>query len=114
MFFAAGPLEASVANRSLGFEVPPEKRGMIGYGSFATVMDTLKKAVTAKTFVAGDQFTTADVYVGAHIGWSLQFGSIEKRQAFIDYVEKVTARPAYQRARALQRRAPYMAHAGSL
>lgn len=105
MFFAAGPLEAAVSNRSLGFEVPPEKRGMIGYGSFATVMDTLEKAVTAHPYVAGDSFTAADVYVGAHIGWGLQFGSIEKRQAFVDYFERLSQRPAHQRARELDDKA---------
>ena len=36
MFFAAGPLEAAATNRSLGLEVPDEKRGMVGYGSFET------------------------------------------------------------------------------
>lgn len=101
MFFAAGPLEAAVSNRALGFEVPPEKRGMIGYGSFEDVMNTLEKAVSANPFITGEQFTAADVYVGSHIGWGLQFGSIEKRPAFADYLQRVTDRPAAARARQL-------------
>ena len=32
MFFAAGPVEAAVSNKSLGFDVPQERRGMVGYG----------------------------------------------------------------------------------
>ncbi|GEO83168.1 MULTISPECIES: glutathione S-transferase family protein [Alphaproteobacteria] len=99
LFFAAGPLEAAVSNRSLGFEVPDERRRMIGYGSFEDVMDTLEIAVTTNPFVAGQAFTAADVYVGSHIGWGLQFGSIDKRPAFVDYLERVTDRPAYRQAK---------------
>lgn len=99
LFFAAGPLEAAVSNRSLGFEVPDERRRMIGYGSFQDVMDTLEIAVSTNPFVAGQAFTAADVYVGSHIAWGLQFGSIEKRQAFVDYLARVSDRPAFQRAK---------------
>ncbi len=100
LFFAAGPLEAAVSNRSLGFEVPDERRRMIGYGSFQDVMDTLEIAVSTNPFVAGQAFTAADVYVGSHIAWGLQFGSIEKRPAFVDYLARVSDRPAFQRAKA--------------
>lgn len=99
LFFAAGPLEAAVSNRSLGFEVPDERRRMIGYGSFEDVMDTLEIAVSTNPFVAGHAFTAADVYVGSHVSWGLQFGSIEKRPAFEAYLARVTDRPAFRRAK---------------
>lgn len=98
MFFAAGPLEAAVTNRSLGFEVPAEKTRMAGYGTYADVMDTLEKAVSANAFIAGDRFSAADVYVGSHIAWGLNFGSIDKRPAFVDYFGRVSDRDAYRRA----------------
>lgn len=101
LFFAAGPLEASVTNRSLGVEPPAERQRMVGYGSFAQVMDALEKAVTASPYVAGERFSAADVYVGAHIGWGLQFGSIERRPAFEDYYARVSDREALRRAEAL-------------
>jgi glutathione S-transferase len=62
------------------------------------VMNTLEKAVKGKRYIAGDRFSAADVYVGAHIGWGLQFGSIEKRPAFADYYKRVSDRPAARRA----------------
>lgn len=99
MFFAAGPLEAAVTNRTFGFEPPPERRGMVGYGSFVDVMDTLESAVAGREYIAGDRFTAADVYVGSHIGWGLQFGSIDRRPAFERYWELIGARPALPRAR---------------
>ena len=98
LFFAAGPVEAAVINRFLGFEVPADKEAMIGYGTFAAVMDTLESAVAGGCYVAGERFTAADVYVGSHIGWGLQMGSIEKRSAFYEYWARLADRDAYLRA----------------
>jgi glutathione S-transferase len=98
MFFAAGPLEASVTNRALGFEIPAERLRMAGCGGFGDVMKTLEYAVSRSPYIAGERFTAADVYVGSHIGWGLGFGSVEKRQAFVDYFERISKRDAYQRA----------------
>lgn len=99
MFYAAGPFEAAVTNRSLNVEVPPERKGMVGYGSFEDVMNALEYAVTRTEFIAGDKFSAADVYFGSSIGWGLMFGSIEKRPAFQDYFGRLASRPAAVRAR---------------
>ena len=101
LFFAAGPLEAAVTAKALGLLAPPEKRGMAGYGTFETTVDTLEAAVAGREFVAGEHFTAADVYVGSQIGWGLMFGTIDKRKAFADYVGRLRARPAAQRASAM-------------
>ncbi len=50
LFFAAGPLEAAVTNKALGFQVAPEQSRMAGYGSYADVMDTLEQAVSKHAF----------------------------------------------------------------
>lgn len=101
MFFAAGPVEAAVSNKALGFEVPPDRQGMIGYGSYQDVLDTLQKAVSGRAYIAADYFTAADVYVGAHLSWGMQFGSIEERPGFREYMERMTSRPAAVRANEL-------------
>jgi glutathione S-transferase len=99
MFFAAGPVEAAVSNRSLGFDVPQERRGMVGYGSLDEVVAALERAVSQSEYIAGDRFTAADVYVGSQIGWGMMFGTIEKRPAFQQYWARIAARPAAIRAR---------------
>ncbi|MCB9624925.1 MAG: glutathione S-transferase family protein [Sandaracinus sp.] len=101
MFFAAGPVEAAVTNRSMGWEVPPEKRGHMGYGNFASVMDTLVYATTRSEYLAGDRFTAVDVYLGSQIGWGLQFGTMEKRPELEAYFARLAARPAFARAKAM-------------
>jgi glutathione S-transferase len=98
LFFAAGPLEAAVTNKALGFEVPAGRERMTGYGSFASVVDSLEVAVSAVEFLAGDRFSAADVYLGSQIGFGLRFGSIEKRPAFEAYWDRIATRPAAIRA----------------
>jgi glutathione S-transferase len=98
LFFAAGPLEAAASNHALGFEPPAERQRMMGYGTYKATIDTLEKAVSAKPYLAGDSFSAADVYVGSHIAWGMQFGTIEKRKAFEDYWARLEQRPAHLRA----------------
>jgi glutathione S-transferase len=98
MFFAAGPIDAAVTNKSLGFEVKPEAERMAGYGNMATVLDTMEAAVSKTPYIAGDTFTAADVFFGSQIGWGMQFGSIERRPAFEDYWNRISSRPAQKRA----------------
>jgi glutathione S-transferase len=99
LFFAAGPIEAAASNKAMGFVVPPEAEGRMGYGRFEDVMTTLEAAVADGDYLVGRSFSAADVYVGSHIGFGMQFGIIEKRPAFERYWERLAARPAAARAR---------------
>jgi glutathione S-transferase len=99
LFFGAGPVEAAVTARSLGFEPKPEQKRMAGFGSLADTLNALETAVTGREYLAGDMFSAADVYTGSQIGWGMQFGSIDKRPAFTAYWERISARPAAVRAR---------------
>jgi len=101
LFFGAGPLEAATTNQALGVTVPVERRGMVGYGSLVTVVDTLERWVSEHEFLAGGHFSAADVYLGSQIGWGMQFGTIEKRPALAQYVGRILMRPAAQRAKAI-------------
>ena len=112
LFFAAGPIEAAVTNRMFGLTVPEDKESMVGYGNFATVMDTLEKAVEGGGYVAGETFSAADVYVGSHIGWGMQYDTIDKRPAFEAYWARLSGREAYQRANALDDAAANAAEKG--
>ena len=98
LFFAAGPLEAALSNRMLGFVVPDERKPMVGYGPMEDMLAALEKAVAGE-YLVGNSFTAADVYVGSHIGFGMQFGTMEKRPAFERYWQRLAARPAAQRAR---------------
>jgi glutathione S-transferase len=101
LFFAAGPVEAAISNKALGFVVPSERERMMGYGRIEHVMSALETALSRSDYLTGDDFTAADLYVGSALGFGMMFGTIEKRPPFERYWERVSARPAYKRAKEL-------------
>jgi len=101
LFFCAGPYEAAASNKALGFVVPPERERMIGYGNIGKVLSTLEAAVSSGDYLVGNSFTAADLYVGSQIGFGLMFGTLDPRPAFERYWQRMSARPAFQRAKQL-------------
>ena len=101
LFFGAGPVEAATSNKALGFVVPPDRERMIGYGNITRVLSTLEAALLRANYLAGDSFTAADLYIGAQIGFGIMFGTLEKRPVFDQYWTRISARPAYLRAKQL-------------
>jgi len=98
LFFTAGPIEAAVTDRNVFGEAPEDKKRMLGYGCYEDAIDALSFAVKANPYIAGQRFTAADVYVGAQIGWGMQFGTIDKREEFAAYFERLSQRDAFKRA----------------
>ena len=99
LFFGAGPVEAAVVNKALGFDVPADKKMMVGYGSYDDMVDVLDRAVGEHEYLAGGKFSAADLYVGSQIGWGTQFGTLPKRPNFDAYLARIMGRPAAKRAR---------------
>jgi glutathione S-transferase len=98
LFFAAGPLEAATSNKALGFVVPAGRERMMGYGSYELVLEVLEGVLSATDYLVGGRFSAADLYLGAHLGFGMQFGTIERRPAFERYWSRLAERPAKQRA----------------
>ena len=101
LFFAAGPLEAAITDRSLKVAVSEKQERMVGYGNYERTVDVLTKAVNSAPYLAGDSFSAADVYVGSQILWGMQFGTLPKRPEFEEYTQKLVERPAYKTAKAI-------------
>ncbi len=101
LFFCAGPVEAAATDKTLGAApATPQQEGMAGYGTLDRVVETLANRLAASVYVAGDAFTAADVYVGAHVGWGMMFGTLPERPEFQAYWDRVSDREAYRRAKA--------------
>ena len=77
---------------------------MVGYGRYDLVLNTLADAVSRADYLVGNRFSAADVYVGAHLGFGMQFGTIGKRPAFERYWQRLSSRPAAVRAREIDDR----------
>lgn len=100
-FFAAGPVEQAIVSRALKFEPSPEQEGMAGWGNFDRTIGTLDGHLSGTTWVCGNRFTMADVYVGSAVDWGLNFGILPPLPSFAAYAERCQARPAYKAAKAI-------------
>jgi glutathione S-transferase len=101
MFFAAGPIEAAVSNKAMGWEPTPERERMFGYGNFDRAIGVIDALLSTRDYVCGNRFTAADVYVGSQLIFPMQFGLIEKRDTFTRYADRLQSRDAYKRAGAI-------------
>lgn len=101
VMFGAGPVETAVTSRALGLLAPADKRGLVGYGDFESVIKVLEARVSESPYLAGERFTAADVYTGSQIGWGLQFATMPDLPAFRSYWDRIKDRPARLRAAAL-------------
>ena len=101
MFFGAGPLEQAIINHAMKWESPEDKQAMLGYGSYELAVETLAGWLADRDFVCGDRFTAADVYVGAQVDWGQAFGTLPPHPVFAAYAERLRARPAYERGKAI-------------
>lgn len=98
LFYGAGCVEPSALLRALKFDITPERGRMVGFGTHERMLSVLEGAVSGDGWLAGPQFSAADIYTGSQILWGMQFGTIDDRPAFTAYAERLTAREAYQRA----------------
>jgi len=99
LFFGPGCFEAAVIDRAAPRKEPP-RRAMLGYGDFDTAMNVVAKAVEKGPWLLGEQFTAADIVIGANVRWGMQFKLVPERKEFLDYAARIAARSAAQRAEA--------------
>jgi glutathione S-transferase len=99
LFFGPSCIEPAIIDRAAPRK-EAARRGMLGYGDFDTTMNTVAAAVDKGPWILGEQFTAADVIVGATIRWGTMFKLIPERPEFTAYAARISARPAAQRAEA--------------
>lgn len=72
------------------------------YGSFAEMIDNLDRTLSARPYIAGERFTAADTQVAAGMNYArMLLNLLPERPSFTAYLDRVMARPAWQKAAAL-------------
>ena len=94
-FFAPSVIEPAVMAKGAGWEV---KEVSAGWGNHASMMAAAESALAKGPFLLGEDFSMADVVFGGLLRFLMLFKQIEARPVFTAYVERLNARPAYQRA----------------
>jgi glutathione S-transferase len=94
-FFAPGVIEPAVMAKVSGWTY---KEVAAGFGTYDTMIAATKHALAKGPFLLGDQFSMADVVFGGTLRFMLMFKQIEPQPVFAEYVARLDARPAFQRA----------------
>ncbi len=96
MFFVPGIVEPALAQKFFGWQPP---RASVAWGSYDLMIEVAEKGLESGPWLLGDTFSAADVVVGAALRFGVLFGAIDS-PAIKAYVERATARPAFERAMA--------------
>lgn len=98
------PLVAKVAEHAPGGMGAPERRDPAqeaeARAALGTVLDVIEAWIGEASFLCGERFTAADVVLGSVLAWGARLGIGADRPRLAAYVARLTARPAFQRARA--------------
>lgn len=97
--YYSGVIEPAFTSKFLQFSVP---RGTAGWVDCDEAMDFINARLAAQPYIAGDNFTAADVlYAGAFaLFMNSPLLSAKKSKQLEQYVERCTSRPARARAAA--------------
>jgi len=98
MFFSPSTMEPAMAEKMGGWKTNP---GAYGWGDFDRMIAALESGVEAGPWVLGETFSAADVMVGSTAAFMRMFKILPANGSIDAYVDRCLARPAYQKALAL-------------
>lgn len=97
MVFPASVFEPALLDVMMKRE--PVAKRTAGYGSYDDAIGGFRAALSNGPYLLGDTFSAADVYVGSELNFGMMFGApqLKDEPLFVDYVKRVTDRPAFER-----------------
>jgi glutathione S-transferase len=99
LFFGPSVMEPAMMDRAYPRKEAP-RASAVGWREFDTVLDIVAEALKPGPYLMGEQFTAADVVIGSGLRFGMMFKLIPERKEFSEYVARINARPAAQRAAA--------------
>src|SRR3954468_5605408 len=70
------------------------------YADYDTMLGALDAQLSKGPYLLGERMTAADILRGVAFSWTMMFGIVPKKDVFVRYSERMTARPAFQRINA--------------
>jgi glutathione S-transferase len=95
ILFSPSVIEPGASAKSSNWEF---KESAVGWGNFDAMMTTIHCAIEGKRFLLGDMFSMADVVFGGMLRFLTRIKMIDSTPQLAAYIERLDARPAYQRA----------------
>lgn len=92
--FAPSVIEPGSLAKAAGWSFKPSQAG---WGDYDAMLAAMESALAGREFLLGSKFSMADIIFGGTVRFMLQFKMLEGK-TFADYVARLSARPALQRA----------------
>jgi len=100
LFFGPSCIEPAIIQLFTKIEVPTSTAG---WGDATQVFDVLDHALEKGPWILGDEFSAADIVIGSQLNFAIKiFNMVPTRPSFDGYIDRCAARPAFQRAMAIQ------------
>jgi glutathione S-transferase len=98
LVFGASVFEPALLDTML--KRPEVSKQTAGFGSYGDALAAIETMLEPGPWILGDRYSAADVYVGAELAWAGSFGApgIADNTKIAAYVDRIKARPAYQRS----------------
>lgn len=96
--FYGSSFEPALVDKAL--QRPPAAPSMAPYGDYDTTIATLVDQLDRGPYLLGDSFTAADMLWGLALAWTVSFKMVPDTPTIRAYVDRISARPSVQRARA--------------
>jgi glutathione S-transferase len=65
------------------------------YGTYDLMLDTLEGALSNGPYILGDRMSLADIQWGVALNWTMMFGIVPQRPRFVEYRDRIAARPSF-------------------
>jgi glutathione S-transferase len=103
MFYTMATLEPPLMQVFMNTVMLPEAQRSAaqveeGRRKFGEVAEVITNALAGKPFLLGDQFSAADVMIGSTMVWAQMLGMLGEWPVLAEYAQRLSARPAFQRA----------------
>lgn len=99
MVFYGSCFEPAIVDKAMNRDAGNESTSP--YGSYEAVVDAVERQLQPGPWLLGERFTAADALWGSALGWVTGFKLMPAGPAVLAYLERFQARPAVQRAQAL-------------
>ena len=98
MVFYGSAFEPALIDKAMKREPAPQATSP--YGDYDTMLGTLTQQLRRGPYLLGDRFSAADVLWGTALAWTTAFKLVPELPEIMDYVARVTQRPAARKASA--------------
>ncbi len=99
LVFYGSCFEPAVMDRSMKRESGPAVSSP--YGDYDTMLNSVLAPIERGPYILGESISAADILWGTAFGWMVQFQIVPSTPSLAAYVERVNARPAAARVRAI-------------